>query len=384
MYTPPPRDAKQPPVRINLLSDTQTRPTPAMREAMARAEVGDEQIGDDPTVNLLCERVADLLGKQAAVFMPSGTMCNVAATLVHCRSGDEILAHESAHILAREGGAHAALGGFQITALTGPDGQFSPDTFRAALHPRTRYQPPQTVVSVEQTANIGGGTIWKKADLDEVVQIAKTGGLATHMDGARLLNACVATGISARDMTAGWDSAWLDFSKGLGAPIGAVIAGSSDFIDDVWRWKQRLGGSMRQAGICAAACVYSLDHHVDRLADDHANARALARGLSQIEGMNVQQPETNLVFFKPDGAGISGDKMVQALRQHGVLLAMMDGRIRACTHLDVTAAIDAMVGEVVEILQRIDPDANLYQCLSGRREIHQQHLLLARSVFGFR
>ena len=349
-YTPAPRDPKAIPVRINLLSDTQTRPTPAMREAMAKAEVGDEQIGDDPTVNLLCERVADLLGKQAAVFMPSGTMCNVAATLVHCRSGDEILAHESAHILAREGGAHAALGGFQITALTGADGQFSPQTFRAALHPRTRYQPPQTVVSVEQTANIGGGTIWKKADLDEIVQIAKTGGLATHMDGARLLNACVATGISARDMTMGWDSAWLDFSKGLGAPIGAVIAGSSDFIDDVWRWKQRLGGSMRQAGICAAACIYSLDHHVDRLADDHANARALARGLSQIDGIHVQQPETNLVFFNPEGAGIPGDKMVEALRQRGVLLAMMDGRIRACTHLDVTAAmIEETVGLVRDI-----------------------------------
>ena len=349
-YTPAPRDPKAIPVRINLLSDTQTRPTPAMREAIARAEVGDEQIGDDPTVNVLCERVAELMGKQAAVFMPSGTMCNVAATLVHCRPGDEILAHETAHIIAREGGAHAALGGFQIMPLAGADGQFSPETFRAALHPRTRYQPPQTVVSVEQTANIGGGTIWKKAALDEVVKIAKSNGMATHMDGARLLNACVATGITARDMAAGWDSAWLDFSKGLGAPVGAVIAGSRDFIDEVWRWKQRLGGSMRQAGICAAACVYALDHHVDRLADDHANARALARGLSQINGVEVQQPETNLVFFNPGGAGVSGDKMVEALRQRGVLLAMMDGRIRACTHLDVTASmIDETVGLVREI-----------------------------------
>src|ERR1700710_1305410 len=161
MYTPSPRDPKALPVRINLLSDTQPRPTSGMREAMARAEVGDEQIGDDPSVNLLCERVADLLGKEAAVYMPSGTMCNVAATLVHCRPGDEILAHASAHIIAREGGAHSALGGFQVTALPGADGKFTPDTFREALHPRTRYQPPQTVVSVEQTANIGGGTIWK-------------------------------------------------------------------------------------------------------------------------------------------------------------------------------------------------------------------------------
>src|SRR6185503_3190268 len=188
----------------------------------------------------------------------------------------------------------------------------------AALHPRSRYQPPQTVVSVEQTANIGGGTIWKKAALDEVVKIARQHGLVTHMDGARLLNATVATGISARDMAAGWDSAWIDFSKGLGAPIGGVIAGSRDFIDNVWRWKQRPGGSMRQAGVCAAACIYALDHNVDRLAEDHANARALARGLSQIAGIEVQQPETNLVFFKPDGAGVSGDKLVAALRPHGI------------------------------------------------------------------
>ena len=350
MYTPTPRDPKAAPVRINLLSDTQTRPTPAMREAMARAEVGDEQIGDDPTVNLLCERVADLLGKEAALFLPSGTMCNVTATLVHCRPGDEILAQVSAHIIAREGGAHAAIGGFQITPLPGDDGKFTPDCFRKALHPRTRYQPPQTLVSAEQTANIGGGTIWKKTDLDEVTKIAKANGLATHMDGARLLNATVATGISARDMTAGWDSAWIDFSKGLGAPVGAALAGSRDFIDEVWRWKQRLGGSMRQAGICAAACVHALDHHVDRLADDHANARALARGLSQIEGIEVQEPETNLVFFKPDGSGIPGDKMVKALWKRGVMLAMMDGRIRACTHLDVTAG---MIEETVELVRDI-------------------------------
>lgn len=352
LYTPPPVDPKAPPVRINLLSDTQTRPTAGMREAMARAEVGDEQVGDDPSVNTLCERVADLLGKEAAVYMPSGTMCNVTATLVHCRPGDEILAHETAHIIAREGGAHAALGGFQVTQLKGADGQFTPETFRNALHPRSRYQPPQTVVSVEQTANIGGGTIWKKADLDEIVAIARKHGLITHMDGARLLNATVASGISPRDMTAGWDSAWIDFSKGLGAPIGGVLAGTRDFIDAVWQWKQRLGGSMRQAGICAAACIYALDHHVDRLADDHANARTLARGLSQIAGIEVQEPETNLVFFKPDGAGVPGDKMVAALRQRGVMLAMMDGRIRACTHLDVNAAmIEEAVGHIREIVR---------------------------------
>ena len=226
-YTPPPRDPKAAAIRINLLSDTQTRPTAGMREAMARAEVGDEQLGDDPTVNALCERVAALLGKEAAVFMPSGTMCNVTATLVHCRPGDEILAHETAHIIAREGGAHAALGGFQIMPLPGTDGKFTPETLRKALHPRSRYQPPQTVVSVEQTANIGGGTIWTKAELDEIVAIARFNGLATHMDGARLLNACVVTSIAASEMAKGWDSAWIDFSKGLGAPIGGVLAGTT-------------------------------------------------------------------------------------------------------------------------------------------------------------
>lgn len=351
-YTPVPTDRNAPPVRINLLSDTQTRPTPAMREAMARAEVGDEQIGDDPSVNLLCERVASLLGKEAAVFMPSGTMCNVTATLAHCRAGDELLAHHTAHILSREGGAHAALGGFQINGLPGADGKFTPQTLRDALRPATRYQPPQTLVSVEQTANIGGGTIWAKADLDAITAIAREHRIITHMDGARLLNACVATGIAASDMAAGWDSVWIDFSKGLGAPIGGVIAGSAAFIDEVWRWKQRLGGAMRQAGVCAAACIYALDHHVDRLADDHANARTLARGLSQIEGMTVQTPETNLVFFDPAGAGVSGSQMVDALHKRGVLLAVMDGRIRACTHLDVSATmIDEALDHVRAILR---------------------------------
>ncbi|UZE51413.1 threonine aldolase family protein [Rhodopseudomonas sp. P2A-2r] len=351
-YTPTPTDPNATPVRINLLSDTQTRPTAAMRDAMARAEVGDEQIGDDPTVNALCARVAELLGKEAAVFMPSGTMCNVAATLVHCRRGDEILAHPTAHLISREGGAHAALGGFQVTAVPGADGQFTPEALRGALHPRSRYEPPQTLVSVEQTANIGGGTVWKKTALDAVTTIAREHGMATHMDGARLLNACVATGISAREMSDGWDSVWLDFTKGLGAPLGAAMAGSRDFIDEVWRWKQRLGGAMRQAGISAAGCLYSLDHHVERLADDHANARALAGGLSQIPGIVVQQPETNLVFFDPAGAGVTGAAMVAALRARGVLLATMDGRIRACTHLDVTQEmIEETLGLVREIVR---------------------------------
>jgi threonine aldolase len=338
------------PVRINLLSDTQTRPVPAMRAAMAAAEVGDEQLGLDPTVTELCERTADLLGKAAAVFMPSGTMCNVAALLAHCRPGDEVLAHETAHILTSEGGAHAALTGIQILPLRGPRGQFSVSALQAALRAPSRYAPRQSVVSAEQTANIGGGTVWARADLDAVAHAARDAGLATHLDGARLLNACVASAIDARDMAAPWDSVWLDFTKGLGAPLGAVLAGSRDFIDEVWRWKQRLGGAMRQAGLCAAGCLYALDHHVERLADDHANARTLAEGLAQIAGFEVQAPETNLVFFDTAGAGLPPQRLVDELRQHGVLLAMLGGRVRACTHLDVTPA---MINETLELIRGI-------------------------------
>lgn len=348
-YTPVPHDPSLPPIRINLLSDTQTRPTAAMRETIARAEVGDEQFGLDPTVNALCERAAALLGKEAAVFLPSGTMCNVVAMLTHCRPGDEILAHETAHVLTSEGGTHAALGGFQILPLQGPRGQFSGTTLTAALRTPSRYAPRQTVVSAEQTANIGGGTVWPKAELDEVARIAKANGLTTHLDGARLMNACVATGIAAPDMAAGWDTVWLDFTKGLGAPLGAVLAGSRDFIDEAWRWKQRLGGSMRQAGLSAAGCLYALDHNINRLKDDHDNARRLAQGLAQIQGFEVQPPDTNLVFFDTQAAGLPPQRLIQHLRQHGILMSTLGGRIRACTHLDVTPAmIDETLGLIRE------------------------------------
>ena len=350
VYTPVPPDASLPPVRINLLSDTQTRPTPAMREAMARAEVGDEQLGLDPTVNALCERTAALLGKEAAVFLPSGTRCNVVGLLTHCRPGDEILAHETSHILTSEGGAHAALGGFQILPLRGPLGQFSVESLTAALRTPSRYAPRQTVVSAEQTANIGGGTVWPKAELDAVARTGKNAGLATHLDGARLMNACVATGIAASDMAAPWDTVWIDFTKGLGAPLGAVLAGSKAFIDDSWRWKQRLGGAMRQGGISAAACLYALDHNIDRLGEDHANARRLAQGLSQIQGFEVQPPDTNLVFFDSTAAGVPPQRLIEGLRRHGVLMAMLGGRLRACTHLDVAPA---MIDETLELIRKL-------------------------------
>lgn len=346
-YAPVPPIANLPPVRINLYSDTQTKPSPAMKEAMMAAEVGDEQHGNDPTVHELCDRVAALLGKEAAVFMPSGTMCNVAAILTHCRHGQEVIAHETSHILTSEGGAHAALSGVQIFPLKGPRGTFTTDSLQAAMRPKTRHAPEQRLLSVEQTANIGGGAVWPLQQLNDVLAVAKEAGLATHMDGARLMNAAVAAGVPARDFTAGCDSVWLDFTKGLAAPLGAVLAGSATFIDDVWRWKQRLGGAMRQAGLCAAACIYALDHNIDRLADDHANAARLAQGLAKIPGVDVEMPETNLVYFNPAGAGMASTDLVAKMRHQGLHLSVLAGRIRACTHYDVETA---MVDEALEMI----------------------------------
>ena len=348
-YTPPRPETGLPPIRINLYSDTQTRPTPAMREAMRSAEVGDEQHGNDPTVHALCDRVGALLGKEAAMFLPSGTMCNVVAILTHCRSGEEVIAHRTSHILTSEGGAHAAFSGVQILGLPGERGQFTAEDVRAAIRPRTRYAPAQRLLEVEQTANIGGGTVWPLAQVAEVAAVAREQGWATHMDGARLMNACVASNVAAKDMAGPFDSVWIDFTKGLGAPLGAVLAGSAAFIDEAWRWKQRLGGSMRQAGICAAACIYALDHHVDRLAHDHNNARALARGLRQMPGVAVEEPETNLVFFDPAGTGLKASELIRRMRVQGVHLSLLGGRIRACTHLDVTAA---MIEETLGLMRR--------------------------------
>jgi threonine aldolase len=332
-------DPSWPPVRVNLYSDTQTRPSPAMKDAMMRAEVGDEQHGDDPTINALCDRMAALLGKEAAVFLPSGTMCNEIALLTHCRRGDEVIAHEAAHIITAEAGAPAALAGVFVLGLPGARGQFDAETLRAAIRARRRHAPPQTLLEVEQTANLGGGSVWPRTQLEAVLSLAHEEGLATHMDGARLMNAVVAAGVSARDMAAQCDSVWLDFTKGLGAPLGAVLCGTAEFIDTAWLWKQRMGGALRQGGICAAACLYALDHNIDRLAEDHENARLLARGLAQVPGLKVETPETNLVFFDMADAGLAADELERRCRSEGVALSTMGRtRARACTHLDVDRA----------------------------------------------
>jgi len=352
VHAPAREAAGLPPIRVNLYSDTQTRPTRAMKEAMMSAEVGDEQHGDDPTVHALCDRMAALLGKEAAMFLPSGTMCNEIAILTHCRPGDEILAHETAHILSSEGGAPWALAGAQVTGLLGDGGQFTLDTLKNAIRPRSRYAPPQTLLEVEQTANLGGGTIWSLDRLNEVAAFAHSEGMSTHMDGARLMNAVVAAGVPAHEMAAGYDSVWLDFTKGLGAPLGAVLAGSEEFIGAAWRWKQRMGGGLRQAGIVAAACLYALDHNIDRLAEDHAHARLLARGLAQLPGITVEPPATNLVFFDTSGTGHEAEILAERARAKGIQFSVM-GRFRgrACTHLDVTReGVEEMIAVMSELL----------------------------------
>src|SRR5215210_1371984 len=310
--------------RVNLYSDTQTRPTPEMRQAMAEAEVGDEQHFGDPTVNRLCERVAELLGFEAAVFLPSGTMCNAIGFRLHVRpGGDEVYLHRISHPIKAEAGGPAAISGAVLCPLEGERGMFDAATLAAAMRPRgDRYHPRSRLVSVEQTTNLAGGHVWPLTQLREVVGVAKANGLRLHLDGARLMNAVVASGIPTTEWTRGFDTAWLDFSKGLGAPMGAVLAGSQTLIDEAWRYKQMLGGALRQAGIVAAGAIFALDHHVDRLADDHQLARRLASGIAGVPGVSLEPAdvETNIVVFDvPDADALCG-----RLAEAGVTMGALD------------------------------------------------------------
>jgi len=323
---------------IDLLSDTKTRPTAAMRQVMANAEVGDERSNEDPSVNRLVERCAALLGKEAALFLPSGTMCNEIALAVHCRHGDEVLCDVTSHIISAEGGGPAALAGVMLHAIPGERGIFSAAQLQRHLRADTPQAPRQRLVEVEQTANFGGGTIWPLPVLRAVAEVAHAAGLVTHMDGARLFNACIATGISAADYAQGFDSAWIDFSKGLGAPGGAVLAGTRAFVHEATRLKLRWGGAMRQSGIIAAACEYALDHHVARLADDHAHAQQLAAGIAAIPGLKADAAgvATNLVYFDVVADDWTAESLCAALLARGVRMGAMGERsIRAVTHLDI-------------------------------------------------
>lgn len=330
---------------IDLYSDTKTRPTPAMLQAMMRADVGDEQHFEDPTVDALVKRAAKLLGQEAALFLPSGTMANEIAVLVHCRPGDELIAHEHSHLLNFEGGAAAALAGVMVRRLTGSRGQFGGSELRAAIRPTARHLPRSRMVAIEQTTNIGGGAVWPIDAVQEICTTAKDAGLALHLDGARLMNAVVESGVSAADYAAPFDTVYLDFTKGLGAPFGAVLAGSRNTIDEAWRWKQRLGGSMRQAGFMAAACLHALDHHVARLAEDHANAQLLAAQLAAIKGLTVEPVETNMVYVDVAGIGLTAQGFNTRLLQHDIRMSIQGPtRLRAVTHLDISSDAILTVG----------------------------------------
>jgi threonine aldolase len=339
---------------IDLRSDTITRPSPAMREAMARAPVGDDVFGDDPSVNALQEEAAARLGKEAALFVPSGTAANQIALLVHCRPGDDVLIGEGAHQMCFESGAGGAIAGVQFTAV-GRDGLFTADDVAAGVKPDNPHFPPTRLVSVENTHNRSGGRVWPEEQLRAVADAARTRGLALHLDGARLFNAEVATGIAAARLAAPFDTVSFCLSKGLGAPVGSLLVGGREAMRRAHRFRKMLGGGMRQAGILAAAGRYALEHNVARLADDHANARRLAAALAGAPHLAVDAGaiETNIVMIDLAPPAPGAEVVVQHARERGLLLASVSARrIRAVTHLDVDgAACERAAAILVEILR---------------------------------
>ncbi|WP_019508004.1 low specificity L-threonine aldolase [Pleurocapsa sp. PCC 7319] len=341
---------------ILLSSDTETKPTQAMRQAIANAEVGDEQKGEDPTVNQLLERVADLLGKEDALFFACGTICNFVSIKTHTRPADVVLAEQMSHIIRAESGGAALSSGVLMEPITSKRGIFTVDALEGALERVSTapylYRAIPRLLCVEQTHNFAGGSVWQLNELREVCDFARQQDLATHMDGARLLNAVIASQTTAKDFAACVDSVWIDFTKGLGAPIGAVLAGTREFISEARRYKHIFGGAMRQAGIVAAGCLYALDHHVERLQEDHDNATYLAQRLSEIEEITVRdtKPETNIVFFDISRLGLDNATFLALLQERGVKMGAVGHSIRAVTHLDVSRAdIDFAVDAVSKV-----------------------------------
>ncbi len=323
---------------IDLRSDTVTQPTADMRRVMAEAEVGDDVLGDDPTVAALEARTAEILGMAAAVYMPSGTMTNQVAIRAHTEPGDEILIEANGHSYFYEGGGAAALSGVTCRLLSGRRGIFTADEVRGALRPKNIHFPRTKVVCVENTHNRGGGSIWPMETIVEVAAAARQVGLKMHLDGARLWNASVATGIPESQYARHFDSVSVCFSKGLGAPVGSALAGSEEFIERARRFRKQFGGGMRQSGIIAAGALYALDHHRDRLADDHANARKLAEGLAGSEGIEIDPAtvETNIVILRVTAAPAA--ELAEKLRDSGVLvLALGPDMIRAVANLMVSS-----------------------------------------------
>ena len=329
---------------IDLRSDTVTRPTAAMREAMARAEVGDDVFGDDPTVRALEEEVAGITGKEAALFVTSGTMGNQLAIATQTRPGDDVIVGEGAHPVINEAAAGAALSGVQYT-MAGVGGFFTAEELEAAVHPRVYWAPRTSLASIENTHNRAGGRVWPLAQARAVAERARALGLATHLDGARIWNASAASGVDVATWCAPFDTTSVCFSKGLGAPVGSAFCGPKALVGEARRFRKRWGGGMRQSGVLAAAALHALAHHRVRLAEDHANARALAESLAHTPGMRVDLAtvETNLVNIDVD---VPADAIARKARELGLLINTSGPkRLRAVTHLDVSRGdIDAAAG----------------------------------------
>jgi threonine aldolase len=340
---------------IDLRSDTVTRPSPEMRRAMAEAEVGDDVFGDDPTVKQLQEKVADLLGKEAAIYVPSGSMANQTAIRAQTQPGDEIIAHADSHIYHYEAGAPAGISGCSMRLLSGDRGQFRPEDVRTAIRPTDSHYPQSALIVVENTHNRGGGSIWPIEPIAEIKRIADEFGLRMHLDGARLLNACVATGHSPPDYTKYFDTVSICFSKGLGAPIGSAVAGRAETIKRVHRFRKMFGGGMRQVGIIAAGALYALEHNITRLAEDHANAKYLAEALTEMPGISIdpRSVETNILYFDVHQATGTAKSLCDALREQGVWMhPVAPQRVRAVTHLDVSRAdIERAVAIIRQVLK---------------------------------
>ncbi|MFN0158240.1 MAG: low-specificity L-threonine aldolase [Bacteroidota bacterium] len=324
---------------IDLRSDTVTKPSPGMREAMAKAEVGDDVFGEDPTVNLLQKKIADLLGKEAALYVPSGTMGNQTCIKVHTRPGDEIIAEKGCHIFNYETGAIAFLSGVQVNTIEGRLGIITPDQIKRAIRPKAYYMPRTALICLENTHNRAGGTIYPLEVIKQIRELALTEGIKTHLDGARLWNACAATGISPKEYASYFDSVSVCLSKGLGAPVGSVLAGTKEFVEDARRYRKVFGGGMRQAGILAVAGLYALEHNVARLKEDHAKATYLAGELSHVKAFDIdmESVQTNIIIISIERSGKAPENVLAELKAQGVLLTLGNYMgIRAVTHLDVT------------------------------------------------
>jgi threonine aldolase len=345
------------PLQVDLRSDTVTRPTPAMRDAMLAAPVGDDCFGEDPTVRALEVRAAELLGKERALFFPSGIMANQAALLAMGEPGTEILAEARAHLVHYEEASVAAHGGMTLRGVRSADGLLTPDELGAALRPASPFHPRVSAVALENTHLDSGGRVMAPAAMAAVAAVAEEAGLPVHLDGARLWNAAVALGVSPASLAAPATTVMTCLSKGLGAPVGSLMAGPARLVERAWRIRRRLGGQMRQAGILAAAGLHALEFQRERLKDDHARARRLAEGVAYFPGVRVTAPETNVVMMDVEGTGLTPPEILAQLARRGVgMVPFGPTRIRAVLHLEVDdEGVEMALEALGDVLRREDP-----------------------------